>query len=63
MDMWIFGDVFLRKFYTLFDLENKRIGFARTKVLEPHEPPEHPIREWTKRIIILLVIGFSVWQL
>jgi len=28
MDMWIIGEVFMRKHYTLFDVGQKRIGFA-----------------------------------
>ncbi|EWS76827.1 eukaryotic aspartyl protease (macronuclear) [Tetrahymena thermophila SB210] len=32
--MWILGDIFMSKYYTLFNREDKTVGFAKLKSID-----------------------------
>jgi len=36
-DYWILGDSFLRNYYAIFDLENKRVGLAGSSTQDPFQ--------------------------
>jgi len=59
-DMWVLGDVFMRTVYTLFDLENRRIGFLKTieESLESAVTNTPSVFVWDKTKTLLVV--FSV---
>ena len=43
--VWLLGDVFLTTYYSVWDVEQKRIGFARSVL----EPPEHDMHLWQEK--------------
>lgn len=51
MPFWLLGDVFLRGYYSIYDMDNMRLGLART-----FEPKSH----WSRWIVATIVVGVIV---
>lgn len=53
--LWILGDTFLKTYYTVFDLDNRKIGIAGAKPGVPYSPPGTS-REFTWQLVLLVVL-------
>jgi hypothetical protein len=53
---WILGDSFMRNFYTVFDLDNAQVGFAKLKGNSSSRIADPP----HKKLSVLAIIGISL---
>lgn len=64
LNIFIFGDVFLRSYYSIYDFENKRVGLALHKYSNADIETDN--RAWVYIIIaaslgLIVISGLAYW--
>ena len=59
--MWILGNTFLRDYYSIYDLENQRVGLVPMKgssvLFEQRPIPEEPYSALLVVVLVIILIG------